>query len=177
MNSHSLNSQIPYATPEELDFLRGHAAQLNLDSQVVMLGAGPGVMLLALKEGFGGLAVTVIDINTTAYAQKHLAAEGLDRNVRYIVSDSAMAANYWTAPDIDLLIIDGDHSYRGVVRDLNAWLPFVKPGGAIFLHDYEAEGTQFAGQERYPGVRQAVEERFQNVIRIGTAALIYPLIP
>lgn len=178
MTSQELNSRLPYATTEELDWLRGYAyAHFEVESVVVILGAGPGVMLLAIKEGRRGVHVTIVDKDTTHYAQAHLNAAGLDFNVRYIVGDSAMAANYWTYPDIDLLVIDADHSYRGVKRDLTAWLPFVKPDGVIFFHDFDADGTIFAGQERYPGVRQAVEEFIPHgsparYIRAGTAAIV-----
>ena len=49
---------------------------------------------------------------------------------------------------IDLLFIDGDHSYQGIKADLQAWLPKVKENGIVVFHDYSwAEG-----------VRQAVKE-------------------
>lgn len=38
---------------------------------------------------------------------------------------------------LDLVYIDADHSYQGVLGDLHAWYPRVKPGGYIALHDYE----------------------------------------
>jgi len=36
----------------------------------------------------------------------------------------------------DWVYIDGDHSYEAVLADLEAWLPKVKPGGAMALDDY-----------------------------------------
>ena len=36
---------------------------------------------------------------------------------------------------IDLLFIDGDHTYEGVRRDFEMYSPLVKPGGLIALHD------------------------------------------
>lgn len=39
-------------------------------------------------------------------------------------------------PDnIEFLFIDGDHSYEGLKKDWEIWLPKVKPGGIIALHD------------------------------------------
>lgn len=49
---------------------------------------------------------------------------------------------------IDLLFIDGDHDYEGVLRDFNEWSPFVKAGGLIAFHDVGI----------FAGVTRAVEE-------------------
>jgi predicted O-methyltransferase YrrM len=36
---------------------------------------------------------------------------------------------------IDLLFIDGDHTYEGVKADFEKYLPLVKKGGLIAFHD------------------------------------------
>jgi cephalosporin hydroxylase len=36
---------------------------------------------------------------------------------------------------VDVLIIDGDHTARGVLADFDAYSPLVRPGGLILLHD------------------------------------------
>ncbi len=44
---------------------------------------------------------------------------------------------------IDLLFIDGEHSYNGCRSDVEAWLPKVREGGVVVFHDYTwAEGVQ-----------------------------------
>lgn len=47
---------------------------------------------------------------------------------------------------IDLLFIDGDHSYDGVKQDFEMYAPLVRPGGAVALHDIvphpEASGVE-----------------------------------
>lgn len=49
---------------------------------------------------------------------------------------------------IDLLFIDGDHSYEGCNRDIKAWLPKVRNGAVVVFHDYGwAEGVQRAVTE------------------------------
>lgn len=50
---------------------------------------------------------------------------------------------------LDLLYIDADHSYKGVMNDLIAWFPKVKKGGYVSCHDY------LMG---HYGVNQAVKE-------------------
>lgn len=36
---------------------------------------------------------------------------------------------------IDFLLVDGDHSYRGVTRDFETYAPRVRPGGLVAFHD------------------------------------------
>jgi predicted O-methyltransferase YrrM len=37
--------------------------------------------------------------------------------------------------EIDLLFIDGDHTYQGVRRDYEMYSPLVRPGGVVAFHD------------------------------------------
>lgn len=47
------------------------------------------------------------------------------------------------SPKIDLLFIDGDHSYKSVRQDVESWLPKLKNSGIIIMHDIAwAEGVQ-----------------------------------
>lgn len=36
---------------------------------------------------------------------------------------------------LDILFIDGDHTYSGVKRDFELWSPLVRPGGYVIFHD------------------------------------------
>jgi len=58
------------------------------------------------------------------------------------------------ARQIDLLHIDGDHSYEGVLSDCLVYLPLVKVGGYACFDDY--------GHDSLPGVFQAVTEYMSN---------------
>ena len=53
-------------------------------------------------------------------------------------------------PGFSILFIDGDHEYEGVKQDLEMYVPLVKPGGKILMHDV-CEPT-------LPGVRRAMDE-------------------
>lgn len=60
---------------------------------------------------------------------------------------------------LDLIFIDGDHSYEGCRDDINAWLPKLKTGGFMAGHDY--------GHERFPGVKKIVDELFPQAEIFG----------
>lgn len=59
--------------------------------------------------------------------------------------------------EINVLLIDGDHSYQGCKRDIDAWLPFMKKNGVIMFHDCD---------ESSPGVVQATNEAFPGKVEL-----------
>ncbi|MCG8355020.1 MAG: class I SAM-dependent methyltransferase [Kiloniellales bacterium] len=59
---------------------------------------------------------------------------GIGANVEIIVGDS-QRGDYPAIGEIDLLFIDGDHSYAGCTADLEQWYPRVVTGGHVVLHD------------------------------------------
>lgn len=171
-----LNHRQRYATPEEIFWLRSVAGHLPTKGLAIILGAGPGIMLAAVKDGNPTLHVFLVDIDTCDYAIQHMTEFGEDytRDVYGYVGDSALVGARYDGRDCDLLIVDADHTERGVENDLLVWLPHVAHGGYIFCHDYDADGTWFAEQERYPGVKTAVERIMMNyryVGRVGTSII------
>jgi predicted O-methyltransferase YrrM len=55
--------------------------------------------------------------------------------VKSLVCDSLSAAAVWPALPIDSLLIDGDHSFLGAMRDFESWAPKLRPGGLIMVDD------------------------------------------
>jgi predicted O-methyltransferase YrrM len=51
---------------------------------------------------------------------------------------------------IDLLFIDGDHSYEGCKTDLISWFPWVRQGGWIAFHDSGVDGVARVISEFFP---------------------------
>lgn len=60
----------------------------------------------------------------------------------------------------DFVFIDGDHSYEGCAADIDAYRPLVKEGGLLAGHDHH-----------WPGVAQAVAERFGTTITLGPGSI------
>lgn len=64
-----------------------------------------------------------------------------------IIGSSSFWASLWQTP-IDLLFIDGDHSYKECANDIQIWSKHVRPGGIICGHDIHLEGVQKAVKEQ-----------------------------
>jgi hypothetical protein len=65
--------------------------------------------------------------------------------VQIVQMDTAEAASLFRDGSQDFVFIDADHQTNKVLADYNAWLPKVRPGGAIFGHDAD-----------WPSVRRAL---------------------
>lgn len=72
----------------------------------------------------------------------------VEAEYKLMAMDSKEASSKYRQ-EIDLLFIDGDHSYEGVKEDIRLWVRRVKKGGAVLFHDYL--GSNF-------GVKKAVDE-------------------
>lgn len=74
---------------------------------------------------------------------------GLRERVQLVVGDSR---SYPAVGDsIDLVLVDADHSYEGVIADFEHWWPALRRGGHMIFHDAD---------RRYPwieGVADAIE--------------------
>lgn len=66
-----------------------------------------------------------------------------------VLCESAEAAAFLPA-ELDFVFIDGDHSYSGVMRDLETCWPRVAKSGVLTGHDY--------GNPNFPDVKRAVDE-------------------
>jgi len=81
-----------------------------------------------------------------------LARHEVGTNVELIVGDS-QRGSYPHVHDIDLLFVDGDHSYEGCLADLRNWYPKLVRGGHVVLHDcyrgceVQAATTDFIADE------------------------------
>ena len=66
--------------------------------------------------------------------RKNIKAAGLERIVIPIVKTSAEAAKEFDQP-VELIFIDGDHTYQSVKQDFELWFPKLIEDGTIVFHD------------------------------------------
>lgn len=51
------------------------------------------------------------------------------------IGESTAVAATWPAEPIDAFFIDGDHSFRGALKDFESWMPKLRTGGYILIDD------------------------------------------
>ena len=94
-------------------------------------------------------------------------------NITLIQKFSATVGKAWE-DKIDLLHIDGNHSYRSVKGDIELFVPHVKKGGVVLFHDYLVVGDPkevvFKKDNRYYSKHYGVvrvlneeEKRFRKI--------------
>lgn len=72
---------------------------------------------------------------------REFVADRADVSIHLIQGDSHLpitrerAEQALAGDKIDILFIDGDHTYAGVKTDFELWSPLVRPGGMVIFHD------------------------------------------
>lgn len=94
-----------------------------------------------------------------AIQQRFLDNTKLIPNLKIMKAKSDTAQHEINDNTIDLLFIDGNHSYLQAKRDLENYWPKIKAGGILLGHDYFTRG-------RYFGVKRAADEFFGIKTRI-----------
>lgn len=152
-------------TSHEVAFNRGECEALydslhklsdksNIVEIGVQFGRSATVILEVAKEK--NFNVSLVDNwleDMSREAREHLLsqAEKYGWKFKDYWMSSNMASKLYQGK-IDLIHIDGDHNYEGVLSDMTHWLPKVKSGGFALFDDY--------GHDSLPGVFQAVTEYF-----------------
>jgi hypothetical protein len=105
-----------------------------------------------------GAKIAGMDQQEYTDALKHTLKRLAPYHDRYTahIKDTAEFANYIRDRSMDFVFIDADHSFAGVMRDITAWYPKVKPGGWIGGHDYD--------HPEQGEVKRAVHEYFKDCL-------------
>jgi cephalosporin hydroxylase len=70
----------------------------------------------------------------------------------FVAGDSTDPAIAGLVPgELDILFVDGDHSYQGVRSDLERFAPRVKRGGLILVHDIVPAAPETVTDPCFPG--------------------------
>jgi predicted O-methyltransferase YrrM len=154
----ALTNALARAKAERIPFASGLGDSSNLlyglvrsikPSVCVEIGSARGrstcYIGLALKENGRGTLFAIDphiqtdwnddnSIDTYAVLTENLAALGVGAHVQVLRSFSEEVAGSWNSP-IDLLFIDGDHSYDGAKRDWELFSRHLSPFGVAIFHD------------------------------------------
>lgn len=135
--------------PAELAALLQFIKNVDLDV-VVEIGTASGGLFYALCQAAKDDALLVsIDMPEGHYGDGKLPIEEealksygkKGQTIHCIRADSHLAMTrkrvqkILMGKNVDLLIIDGDHTYKGVKQDFDDYSPFVRKGGLIVFHD------------------------------------------
>lgn len=140
--------------------------------------AGGSSCLMLQKPDITVIAIDTGVVISQQVVQNHVAKlNTLNNKFYYIEASSQLESTVEQvkkiADSIDLLFIDGDHSYAGVMCDYNLWSKMVKSGGYIVFDDYRDHMYS-------PEVRGAVDQIVSNTQDyeiIGTLPNIYEARP
>ncbi len=135
-------------TKSERQWLLGLAVQVCSEVErkpvFVNIGVSQGCSMHCLRAGCESARLVGIDVRD----QKVVGSELL--NAELVIADSHEWHVHFQSP-VDLLFVDGNHSFDGVTADLNGWMPKVPIGGIATFHDYGGS------QPAYCRVREALD--------------------
>lgn len=128
-------------TREEVDLLKSLTRGLEDRPIIVNIGAERGTSTLAMLEERPHAYMYSVDTGACLQEFANIRKAGIDdTNVLRLRGRSQEVGLEFYGGPIDLLFIDGDHSYQGVKDDIKVWFPHVKEGGGIIaFHDYIQE--------------------------------------
>lgn len=141
---------------------------------VVNIGAGAGTSGLAFLETREDLILHTIDITNAnspfgcLYAEREVvkgAGLGHLADIRWFQhhGDSKAIARTWQEP-VDYVMVDGDHTYEGATGDILGWLPHIRKGGFMAVHDYHKAGLPQTEDSPHPLVWEDVDRAVDELL-------------
>jgi len=156
-----------YCSPWEGAFLEGLATNCPDAARIVEIGTGKGTSLLRILYGVTlceDARVWSIDLEEKPEVLEALEAAQIP-NWRYelLVGDSVELGKMPNWEPLDLVFVDGSHSYEGVKADAAVWGMHLKEGGVMAFHDYGNELHKVT-----PAVDEAMAEGWERIGLVGT---------
>lgn len=164
--AHALAASRQMLVAEDVDLIRELVRRLREQEprrvlQVVDIGAGSGTTALSVfAEVSDKILVRTVDHDAQALAWSKLVVSNIGRlrDWRGFVGDSARAIFERGGQDIDLLLVDAEHTYKAVLADLAVWLPLLRDSGFVWIHDYGDPMLYGLGVRPSRGVKRAINE-------------------
>lgn len=198
----SLQAAFGYLFISEVYALKQLAQSLPANPVVCNIGAGSGTSGLAFMESRPDLFLITIDTQADDSPFGCLVAE--DRVLReagfspsrwmHFQGDSKDYGREWqrvcydiftnvrngiASHKVDCIFVDGDHTYNGCKGDILSWLPNIKPGGIMAVHDFNKREVYKDGPIEgaphplpWPGVDRAVRKflcpNYEIILQVAT---------
>lgn len=162
---HSYLTNVPgWETGPEQDLLLRLAKDVPKKGLIIEIGGefGQSASLFAMGADRTVKIITVDQFpgDLLSIHQENLKEAGFEGRTEQIVMDSRkMKDQTWGHGQVNLLFIDGDHSYEGVKDDIEGWIPHVKTGGIVAFHDCASETNKLPHVSHFE-VTRAVSEWF-----------------
>jgi len=171
-------------TPAERETLSTYAAGKR---RVVEIGVWHGVTTCRLRAALAAdgvlYAVDPFPLGRLGVSLQRLIAHPEVRSVRNgaveWIRTTGVAAASALAPVlagiVDLVFIDGDHSYDGLKGDWEAWSPLVAPGGLVAVHDSRSTPSrpiEDAGSVRFTRECIVADTRFEVCREIDSLTVL-----
>lgn len=172
MTSESIANAFGYLHSDELKAFKETVELLPENSVCINIGAGSGTSGLVFMESKKVGKLYSIDLFLKSRPEGALENEkmaleqsGFVNDPRYhqIQGDSIVVGNAWNHGLVDMVFIDGNHSYEHCAGDIFAWQLNLKSGGIIAIHDY--------GTDVWPGVKKSTDEilgEFEVITQVNT---------
>ncbi len=124
------------------------------NGNILEIGSFEGLSLSYIKD-------TIISNNNKIYSveincRKKLIENSKAWGINLLCKSSKKASSEFPEEFFDFVYIDGDHAYESVNQDISLWTSKIKKTGILAGHDYD-----------WPGVKQAVDEKFKNKFKLS----------
>jgi predicted O-methyltransferase YrrM len=153
--------------------------------------AGCGTTFLLAREAANDATIVTLDLAFTASRRAALSCFALAEQKLFCLQEDShhpvtvrRLTDCLEGKELDLLYLDGDHSYEGIKADFELYSPFVKRGGMIVFHDivpdfktrYGIETSSYVGgvprfwkelKVAYETVEELIEDPEQDGYGLG----------
>jgi hypothetical protein len=195
--SETLQQAFGYLFPDEVSALKKLAFELPPKSIVINIGAGAGTSSLAFLEARDDLFLHSVDtimddspLGCLTAEKREVSRAGLlcfgngEPRFQQHHQSSVDLGRQWNRQEpfvpVNMIFIDGDHSYEGCRNDILVWLPNLVERGVLAVHDFNKQEVyarpdlpaKIPHPQPWPGVDRAVREclmaKYEAILNVDT---------